>query len=77
VLKLKQKNNIKILQNLALISQIGISMLTPILGGGLLGIFIDKKLGTGVVFFIIFIILGVISAFVTLFRITMSGSKRK
>lgn len=76
-LKLKSNGNSKILQNLVLVSQIGISMLVPILGGGLLGTFIDKKIGTEILFFIIFIILGIISAFVTLFKITVGSNKRK
>lgn len=74
---MKSNEKSKVLQNLVLISQVGISMLVPILGGALLGIFIDKKLGTGIIFFIIFIILGIISAFITLFKITVGSNRRK
>lgn len=74
---MKSNGKSKILENLVLISQIGISMLVPILGGALLGIFIDKKLDTGIIFFAIFIILGIISAFMTLFKITAGSNKRK
>ncbi|MFA5523171.1 MAG: AtpZ/AtpI family protein [Tissierellales bacterium] len=74
---MKPKESSKILRNLALISQVGISMLVPILGGTWLGITIDEKLGTGAIFFLIFIVLGVVSAFVTLFKITVGSNKRK
>ncbi|WP_352419719.1 AtpZ/AtpI family protein [Proteiniborus sp.] len=74
---MNQNEKSKALQNLVLISQVGISMIVPILLGTWLGITIDRKLGTGIIFFIIFIILGIISAFVTLFKITAGSNKRK
>jgi F0F1-type ATP synthase assembly protein I len=67
----------RIFQNLALISQIGISMAVPILGGIFIGNFLDNKFNTGVVFLIIFAVIGIISAFISLFRITTRGIKRK
>lgn len=67
----------KIFQNLALISQIGISMAVPILGGIFIGNFLDNKFNTGVIFLIIFAVIGIITAFVSLFRITTRGIKRK
>ncbi len=74
---MKSDDKSNMLKNLVLISQIGISMLVPILGGGWLGTVIDKKLGTGIIFFVILIILGIISAFVTLFKITVGSNNRK
>lgn len=74
---MKSDDKSNVLKNLVLISQIGISMLVPILGGGWLGAVIDRKLGTGIIFFIILIILGIISAFVTLFKITVGSNNRK
>lgn len=62
------------LKNLALISQIGMSMISPILLGVFIGQFIDKKLGTQGVFAIIFIILGAGGGFMNLFKIT--GTKK-
>lgn len=64
------------LKNIALISQIGFSMITPILVGVYLGQFIDKKVGTKGVFTIMFIIIGVGGGFVNLFKLT-GGSKGK
>ena len=64
------------LRNLALISQIGISMIAPIIVGVYLGQFIDKKVGTNGVCTIILILIGVGGAFVNLFKLT-GGSKGK
>lgn len=66
------------LKNLALISQIGFSVITPILLGVFIGQFLDKKLGTKGIFAIIFIILGAGGGFVNLFKITgATKNKRK
>lgn len=76
-MKKDNKNN-KILKDLALISQIGISMITPILLGVFIGQLLDKWIGTESFFVITFIILGVGAAFMNLFK--MSGvwkNKRK
>ncbi|WP_034430190.1 AtpZ/AtpI family protein [Caldisalinibacter kiritimatiensis] len=77
MIRLKLNNKSKIFQNLALISQIGISMAVPILGGIFLGNFLDNKFNTGVVFLIIFSVLGIITSFITLFKLTTTGTKRK
>ncbi len=67
----------KILQNLALVSQIGLSMAIPILGGVYLGKFLDDKLNTGFIFLAIFSVLGIITSFISLFKITTKGTKGK
>lgn len=51
------------LANFALVSQIGVMMVIPIVLGVWLGGIMDKKLGTSPLFLIIFMILGVGSAF--------------
>ncbi len=58
------------LENLVLISQIGISMVVPIGMGLYIGKWLDDRLGTGPIFLFIFIIIGVVSAFMSLFKIT-------
>ena len=75
---MKKGNNTdkSFLRNLALISQVGFSMIAPILVGVYLGQFIDKKVGTNGVFTIILIIIGVGGSFVNLFKLT-GGSKGK
>ena len=65
------------LGNIALISQIGISMITPIIVCVLLGNYLDKKLNTGILFLIIFTILGVGTSFLSLYKLTMEKSNKK
>lgn len=67
----KDENNYKeILKNISLISQIGISVVTPILLGVYIGQILDKWVGTKSFFIITLIILGACSGFVNLFKIT-------
>jgi F0F1-type ATP synthase assembly protein I len=70
-------NKMKIFQNLALITQIGIMMIVPIFGGLLVGRFLDDKLGTGNKFLLICIILGTGAAFMNLYKIAMKDNKKK
>lgn len=73
---MKKDNNEKdrsALKNLALISQVGISIITPILLGVYIGQFIDKKLGTNGVFSIILILIGTGAGFLNIFK--LAGSK--
>jgi len=75
--KMKINNKSKILENLALISQVGIAMALPILGGIFLGNFLDNSLKTGFIFLAIFSVLGIITSFISLFKLTTRGTKRK
>lgn len=78
VINLKKNNNKDTLKNLTLISQIGISIITPILLGVFIGQLLDKWVNTKGVFMIIFIILGVGGGFMNLFKITgLWKNKRK
>lgn len=70
-----KKQTRSIMQNLALVSQVGIMMIVPILGCVWLGQFIDKKLGTGSLFLIIGIVLGVGAAFRNLYQLGVQKSK--
>lgn len=70
-----KKSNKSILQNLALISQVGIMMLVPIFGGVLLGAFLDRFFKTSGIFLIIFVLLGVGSSFRNLYVLSMQKSK--
>jgi len=68
---MKKDNDYKnILKNLALISQIGISMISPILLGIYIGGLLDKWIGTSGIFMIIFIIIGTGAGFLNLFKLT-------
>lgn len=73
----KDENNAGILRNLALVSQIGISMLTPILLGIFIGIKIDKWVGTESLFTIVFIVIGIGASFTNLFKLTDTKEKEK
>lgn len=78
--ELKMKKNRKMIgamKNLALVSQLGISMLVPIFGCLFLGNFLDEKLNTKPLFLFIFIVLGVGAAFVNLYKIGIHGLEKK
>ena len=67
----------RILENLALVSYIGIVMVTPILIGLFLGKWLDSKLNTQPIFLFVFIVIGVIAAFLNLFKIAIRNNKRQ
>ncbi len=74
---MNNNNKIKVFQNLALVSQIGIMMIVPIVIGLFIGKFLDDKLGTGYIFLFIFLVIGVGAAFVNLYKIGMRDQKKK
>lgn len=74
---MNNNNKIKIFQNLALVSQIGIMMIVPILIGLFIGKFLDEKLGTRYVFLFIFLGIGVGAAFINLYKIGTRDHKKK
>ena len=65
---MKNNNKKTIGEGIALITQVGLSIITPILIGVYLGNLMDKKLNTGMVFTIVFIIVGALSGFMNLFK---------
>lgn len=74
---MNKKNQKSMYQNLALITQIGLSIITPILVGVYLGGFMDKKIGTQMIFTLIFIILGAGAGFLNLFKLAGKKGKRR
>lgn len=56
--------------NIMYISQIGIMMITPILGGVVLGNYLSEKMGSRLPFFICLII-GIMSSFYELYRFSI------
>ena len=67
------------MKNIVLITQVGISMMTPILVGLFLGYGLDKFLKLNGVFSVILLILGVFSGFMNTYRLIMkynSGPKK-
>nr|WP_228370438.1 AtpZ/AtpI family protein [Gottschalkia acidurici] len=71
------KLNKKALQNIALVSQIGISMITPIIICILLGNYLDKKFNTNLIFLVIFITIGVGSAFTSVYKLVSKDFDEK
>ena len=65
------------LANFALVSQLGLMMVIPIILGIWLGGIIDNKLGTGALFLIIFTLLGVGSAFRNVFLLVNKQFTKK
>ena len=74
---MNKKNQKSMYQNLALITQIGLSIITPILVGVYLGGFMDKQVGTQMIFTLIFIILGAGAGFLNLFKLAGKKGKRR
>ena len=60
---------------LVLITQVGISLVTPIVLCALFGVWIDKRVGTKWIFSVIFILLGIASGFLNAYRLIMSVNK--
>lgn len=71
---MKRKEKVSIMKNVALITQIGVTIISTILIALLIGKKLDEWLGTGVIFTFIFILLGISSSFMTILRL---GAKEK
>ncbi len=69
------KVNREILKSLAMINQIGITMMVPIIGCVFLGIFLDTKFGTSPLVLMIMIFVGMAVAFRNLYMLTKSFAK--
>jgi len=67
---------VNMLENLALLSQLGITMIVPIIGGVYLGRWIDSRLNSKPIFLFVCIVLGVITSFISLFKVAV-GNKKK
>ncbi|QUH19098.1 AtpZ/AtpI family protein [Alkaliphilus sp. B6464] len=72
---MKKKGSV--FENLALISQIGISMVVSIMISLYIGKWLDDRLGTGPVFLFIFIIIGIASAFMNVFKLIEREIRQK
>lgn len=65
------------MQNIVLITQVGISMVVPPLLGLYLGSLLDKWLGTKYLFAIILMVCGVAAAFMNTYKLIMAAMKEK
>lgn len=73
----KKSVYMEIANMLSLISQIGIMILICILGCTFIGKFIDSKLNTSPIFTLIFILLGIGGAFMSVYKTLIVYTKRK
>ncbi|TDX59165.1 AtpZ/AtpI family protein [Orenia marismortui] len=69
------KDNIGVLKALSLLSQIGISIIVPIIFGVWFGNKLDQWLGTNIIFLAIFTILGVLTGFRSAYRLVLAGQE--
>lgn len=65
----KNKENKNALKNLGLITQMGLSVITPIILCVYFGQFLDKRLGKEGIFTIVFLLLGTGAGFLNLLKI--------
>ncbi|MGX4601504.1 AtpZ/AtpI family protein [Faecalimicrobium sp. JNUCC 81] len=62
---------------LSLLTQVGLMIIIPILGCMFIGKFIDSKLNTSPIFLLIFILLGIGGAFMSVYKTLSVYAKRK
>ncbi|MDO4764774.1 MAG: AtpZ/AtpI family protein [Eubacteriales bacterium] len=63
------------LKALAMLTQMGITMIVPIGLGLFAGVFLDRKLNTAPIFLLIFILLGIVAGFRNIYQMTRSFLK--
>ena len=73
----KKSTGAQIAQALSLLSQLSIMMLVSIFGCFFIGKFIDTKLNTRPLFMLIFLILGIGGAFMSVYKTVIGFTKRK
>ncbi|MDK2564795.1 AtpZ/AtpI family protein [Romboutsia sedimentorum] len=73
----KRKMYMEIASMLSLVSQIGLMILISILGCTFIGKFLDSKFGTDPVLTIIFLLLGIGGAFMSVYKTLIVYTKRK
>ena len=74
---MKTKEKMGIARALAMVSQIGITMIVCVGAGVWFGNWLDGKIGTHGICLIIFILLGVAAGFMNVYKMLMKGSKTK
>lgn len=73
----KRKMYMEIASMLSLVSQIGLMILISILGCTFIGKFLDSKFGTDPVLTLIFLLLGIGGAFMSVYKTLIVYTKRK
>ncbi len=73
----KKSTSAQIAQTFSLISQLGIMMIVSIFGCFFIGKFIDDKIGTNPIFTLIFLVLGIGGAFMSVYKTVVIYTRRK
>ncbi|PSJ30975.1 ATP synthase [Peptostreptococcus russellii] len=74
---LNKKQWFQIVKSLSLLTQLGLIVIICVFGCTYVGIYLDRRLNTSPLFAIIFILLGIGSAFVSLYRTLESYIKKR
>lgn len=64
------------LTTIAFVSQLGMSIVTPIVLGAIVGHWLDGKLGTGIIFFLILFCLGIAGGIFNAYKLIMTIDKK-
>lgn len=73
----KRKMYMEIANMLSLVSQVGLMILISILGCTFIGKFLDSKFGTDPILTLIFLLLGIGGAFMSVYKTLIVYTKRK
>jgi F0F1-type ATP synthase assembly protein I len=73
---MKRKEKVSIMKNIALITQIGVTIISTILVALFIGKKLDEWLGTGVIFTLIFLLLGIATSFMTILRLGLKEENK-
>lgn len=65
------------LEAFALVSQLGLTIALPVVLGAAAGHWIDVRLGTGMIFFLILLLLGLVGGFTGAYRLITAVGKHK
>lgn len=59
---------VEAMKSFSLITQLGVTVIVCVFGCGYVGLMLDKKIGTTPVFSLILIVIGILSAFVSIYK---------
>ncbi|WP_073257408.1 AtpZ/AtpI family protein [Caldanaerovirga acetigignens] len=69
--------DIRLVQHIALLTQIGLNMALPILGGVYFGAYLDRRLSSGSLFLILGVLLGAFSGAMSVYKLLTLEFKKK
>lgn len=72
----KKDDKNSLLESFAVFSQMGFMLATPVVLCVLLGIWLDKKAGTNMIFFILFLVLGIVGGVTAVYKQVMAEVRK-